>query len=718
MAKKKSAKRKGTAKSSQKKSQTPRSSSDSGYRFLNPYNFVRFLGKGKEDPDDPEVTLLGRCAPPPHDRYVGISGRITCTLETVTPLFISDSEGVCEEPNDHKGYRFFQVNSQYAIPATALRGMVRSVFEAVTNSCMTIFEGTRQSYHLDSKLAPQLVPARVEKDGDRWLLRLLTGTTPLSVGTTPQGSQYAAWIYRYWPMKPSGTLRQDPPQNNRVRQFQRRTAQGNEVNVHSLKHGEECYALLRLMQHPHPQIQFWDVIELSKNRGQLEGKKRPNERVEKGWICITNQNIEPKHSERFFFRAAENNGHPETIELPEKVRQEYVDLIRDYQDRHGKTVKWHRDHSQPLDTPIGDEPGLSRFIYTEVERELRGGELVYAMLEGEVNQPRVKFIVPVSVPRVAYENSIAQLLLARHSHLSPCTDYSTLCPACRVFGWVHQQAPEDPNVRVAYAGRVSFSHGILQGQPKKINESIPLAILSSPKPTTTAFYLLGANEQPSFDVTYDTSGARLRGRKFYRHHGTANPEEYRRAGYRRDGQNRTVRDVLDSGNKFTFTVHFENLAPVELGALLWALELEEGWVHRLGFAKPLGFGSVKVSVDTVEVLNPGERYTSLTTSGWHKVERGLWQQQCVEKFKAAMQRRYNKAFDELKNVQDLKALLGTAPTIQVHYPRPPYNATTKPDPEGKQYEWFMGNKKKKLALKLAPDDTEGLLLINKNGNEF
>lgn len=693
--------------------------SGSGYRFLNPYNFVRFLGKGKENSNDPEVKLLGRCAPPPHDRYVGISGRITCTLETVTPLFISDSEGVCEEPDDHKSYRFFQVNNQYAIPSTALRGMVRNVFEAVTNSCMTIFEGARQSYHLDSSLAPQLVPARVEKDGDRWLLRLLTGTTQFNIGATPQGPQYAAWIHRYWPMRPSGTLRQDLPQNDRIRRFQQRTAQGNEVRVHDLRHGEECYALLKLMQHPHPRIQFWDVIELSRDSRQLEGKKQPNERVEKGWICITNQNIEPKHSERFFFRAAENNDHPDTIELPERVRQEYEDLIRDYQERHGKAVKWRRDHNQPFDIPFGDEPGLSRFIYTEAERELRGGELVYAMLEGQVDQPRVKFIVPVSVPRVAYENSIAQLLLTHHNHLSPCKNYSTLCPACRVFGWVHQRAPEDLTVRVAYAGRVAFSYGILQGEPKKINESIPLAILSSPKPTTTPFYLLGANEQPNFNVTYDTSGARLRGRKFYRHHGTANPEEYRRAGDRRDGQNRTVRDVLDKGNRFTFIVHFENLAPVELGALLWALELEEGWVHRLGFAKPLGFGSVKVSVGMVEVLNPRERYASLTTSGWYKVERKLWQQQCLEKFKTAMQRRYNKTFDELKNVQDIRALLGAVPKLPVHYPRPPYNNTPRPDPEGKQYEWFIGNERtKKLALKLAPDDKEGLPLLVKDGKEF
>src|SRR5260370_37987602 len=39
----------------------------SGYRFLNPYNFVRYLPEGQLT-GDPTVRLLGRCEPPPHDR--------------------------------------------------------------------------------------------------------------------------------------------------------------------------------------------------------------------------------------------------------------------------------------------------------------------------------------------------------------------------------------------------------------------------------------------------------------------------------------------------------------------------------------------------------------------------------------------------------------------------------------------------------------------------
>src|SRR5690554_7603085 len=77
----------------------------SEYRFLNPYNFVRCLDvpENKECKEAPKTKILGRCAPPPHDRFVGLTGRIACELEAKTPIFISDSEFV--EGAEHKSYR-------------------------------------------------------------------------------------------------------------------------------------------------------------------------------------------------------------------------------------------------------------------------------------------------------------------------------------------------------------------------------------------------------------------------------------------------------------------------------------------------------------------------------------------------------------------------------------------------------------------------------------
>lgn len=705
------------------------------YRFLNPYNFVRYLDQAR-----PSNDTLGNCLPPPHDRYVGLSGRITCELTAQTPLFISDSEGV--EPDkkhpEHKHYRFFRLPNdegvlEEALPATSLRGMLRSVFEAATNSCFGVFSGSRLSKHLAPQEALKLVPGRIEpkpreeKDADtfdenkkEWVLRLLPGTTQLQVGLPPRGKQYAAWIHRYWPTDASKTLLKRKRINRQTREFQARTTKGTEISLHDMKHGEDCYALLEQRQHPHPHVRFWDVIEVSKDEAELTRKCRTGQRVEYGWLCLNNQNIEVKHSERFFFRAKKNTNGRIVVAIRPEVVHEYEELIADYQKRHANAVQTRRENEKALDKPIKKrknnqvikEVALSRFIYQEQEREVKGGELVYAMLRGTRNKPYVEFMVPVSVPRVTYNYSINDLL-SEAQHVRPCQDYQTLCPACRVFGWVHQDATKlDPDIPVAYAGRVRLSHGKLahsEGTVDDPQKGITLAILSGPKPTTTQFYLL-KDGRPDKNVTYDDKeeGAQLRGRKVYRHHGeepsrhVGGGYEYERATDKKhdgkDDQNRTVHGVLKKGAKFEFTLEFENLAKEELGALLWVLEMEEGMHHRLGYAKPLGFGSVTIKIKEVQTLQVQERYHSLTANGgWNSITETEWKK-WVEAFQDKMVKAYGKgknaSFTKLQNISELKALTSQPNIAHIHYPR----KERQPNPEGKNFEWFTNKKKQTLGL--------------------
>jgi CRISPR-associated protein (TIGR03986 family) len=219
-------------------------------------------------------------------------------------------------------------------------------------------------------------------------------------------------------------------------------------------------------------------------------------------------------------------------------------------------------------------------------------------------------------------------------------------------------------------------------------------------------------------VDYDNEGQILRGRKVYRHHGDRlNPQEYQSVNGVKSDQNRTVRGVQKAGTVFEFTVDFENLAPVELGALLWSLRLE-GWHHRIGYAKPLGFGSARIEVLKVSLCDPEVRYASLAgkNDGWSDYTSAC--QEWVDVFKDAIATRYGKPFERLENIRDLRALLADTPPLPVHYPRP----TRQPQAEGKQYEWFVGNKRggqtpvPRLALPLAEEDQTGLPLIDKDGN--
>lgn len=691
-------------------SQSASPSQPRGYRFLNPYNFVRSL----ETRNAHIAPLLGRCAPPPHDRYVGLTGRIRCRLTATTPIFVSDSEEIIEETVNgkvHRHYRFFRdPEGKIAIPGTSLRGVVRSIFEAATNSCFAHFAGNKRlSYHLLPELALQLVPARVRTTDDRWELELLPGTTPVTPGRRPSGPQYAAWVHVYDPLQKSRTMVQAPGTPY---------ARRKKLSLADFRHGEKCQAIIEPMRHPRRSFEFWNVVHLAKS-GQPLPKPTGNQRLVDGYLCITNQNIENKHDERLFFTTQPL----QTVALPEEVREKYEELIADYQERHSDEVRKRRHPEQPQ----GREPAFSRFIVERTgrhEAKLRDGDLVYAMLESASGAYQVRFIVPVSVPRVGFEHTIGELL--HPPELAKCTDYHQLCPACRVFGWVWgdddpEQKQPDLDKVTAYAGRVRFSHATLIHDAGTFDAT--LAILSTPKPTTYRFYLRPRNGKPhngldDQQVDYDNPNQILRGRKVYRHHGNRlNPQEYQSVNDAKSDQNRTVRGVQQAGSVFEFTVDFKNLAPVELGALLWSLRLE-GWHHRIGYAKPLGFGSAQIEILGVSLLAPDVRYASFEESGWSDQDPqriDAW----MAAFTKAMGSRYGAAFDQLANIRDLKALLATTPPLPVHYPRP----TQQPQPDGRQYEWFVGNKRggqdpgPRIALPLAEDDVAGLPLIDKYGDQ-
>lgn len=101
------------------------------YKFINPYNFVP-LGKEclKTKYEDGQYT-----------------GYIECELETKTPLIMIDSSKCEEEYCDgdrqkanmkHEIYdKTFTIKGIPAIPGSELRGMIRSKFETLTNSCLS-----------------------------------------------------------------------------------------------------------------------------------------------------------------------------------------------------------------------------------------------------------------------------------------------------------------------------------------------------------------------------------------------------------------------------------------------------------------------------------------------------------------------------------------------------------------------------------------------------
>lgn len=80
------------------------------------------------------------------------------------------------------------------------------------------------------------------------------------------------------------------------------------------------------------------------------------------------------------------------------------------------------------------------------------------------------------------------------------------------------------------------------------------------------------------------------------------------------------------GSRFRFRIKFQNISDLELGALIKAVTLfndddgdldKANYCHRLGRAKPLGFGSVILSLDGVHLLDVEKSYSSIAGHVWN-----------------------------------------------------------------------------------------------------
>jgi CRISPR-associated protein (TIGR03986 family) len=137
-------------------------------RFVNPYNFISLPNKKAKAYLD-------------EDKHYGV---IHYSITTKTPLFIPNSSNDnafgCKE-TDHKSYDFFSytdlsneknVSGKYqepVVPGSEMRGLVRNVYETLTDSCMGILNDDYPVKRISVAFNPGLL--RIEEDGSLSLLK-------------------------------------------------------------------------------------------------------------------------------------------------------------------------------------------------------------------------------------------------------------------------------------------------------------------------------------------------------------------------------------------------------------------------------------------------------------------------------------------------------------------------------------------------------------------
>lgn len=606
--------------------------------------------------------------------------------------------------------------------------MLRTAYEAVTNSRLGVFEEhqDRLGYRNPAQGGGDVVPARVLPGNQ---IELLLGCTAIDLNSKPTNNvMYAAWLPTY-----ANTI----------------TYPGGTIP----NHGDEVWAEIELWEHhisPRNKTAwsqnfcFWKIRQIvpitatcpatlsvpsvvtpfpiavnqHNQRHSIPHAGVPLKWVN-GHVLINNKNMNNKHDERVFFN---DPAHPVPTQrgpysIPAGIEKEWENLIKDYREIHKKEIANGLTHPPALSVACQ----WSRHI-TMGNQRLVIGTLCYARVQNNAGVITIQKLYPVMISRELYEKSPTELLPAS---LHPTTDRSGLSPAERVFGWVGEKQAFNGQLRV---GPATCNQGS-QAIESLGTDGFPLAILGQPKPEQALFYCAGdkqGNPLPTGTQKrcgYQNPAQGLRGRKFYPHHAhlvnnaywsdvaanTGGPfvvngqscfYESRRPNDKRDNQNRSIKGWIKPNQSFTFDIQVTNLSKVELGALLWLLNLGDGYCHRLGGGKPLGFGSVKLSIKELELYNGQgwrEFYQSLlnplvSPSSIIGSDQSTIFKQIIADYKDAVVTSYGGNNTQFHNMSFIKAFLNSARSfgnLPMHYPR----TTQQPNPDGEGYEWFVENDK-------------------------
>lgn len=271
--------------------------------------------------------------------------------------------------------------------------------------------------------------------------------------------------------------------------------------------------------------------------------------------------------------------------------------------------------------------------------------------------------------RLPYKESIKKFIpepkykfFTDSSYNSPALDLTEA-----IFGFVRDSKQKESQTQ---AGRVFVSDAKCQKSSTEdiwlkgdAIQSIPLKILDSPKPTTFQHYLVQDSNKPEQLKHYACSSEEtmIRGHKLYWHKGNVGESQIKSEDTE---SSRTDIKPIKHNVSFDFTIWFENLSKVELGALLWVLNIAADKNYRLslGMGKPLGMGAVKIeSQFSLSIRH--HRYTHLFQDcGWEtgdnfKLDPNEVKKSCLQKFEEYILKHIEVQSKHLQDVPRIKNLL-------------------------------------------------------------
>ncbi len=698
-----------------------------------------------------------------HDRYHPgrYHGRITCFLETKTPIFIGARrirDGSKESP---AAVAPFELEESPAIPSSTLRGMISSVLEAASNSSLRVLEDKILSMRKPPNEALSALGMIVKKNGAPAKLLPLAApileTKPEEVSCRKEGNNtkfgkpdknalfemeqkfFKAFKNIHLPIKICTDLKE--LKGSKLVSYSATNQQFYYMNIKPVFIDQE----IKREQVPGSNLRTKDIhFEKDFKKGKckvrtllLYQKGFNNEIIKikaedfkedrhKGWTKGIMRIFDFKPSKHNYFIPFDGNNENFLLDIDENILERFRNLA-------SERAQAVTEEGPPL-------PHMPQHTGKGKDFDLVDGDIVVFDVneEGMVSEISYSAIWRKDCGTVHdFFKRIDQELLP----FSP--ERKKVSPAELIFGFVEdmsEKPKERPESALAYAGRVRFSHGLLEkpdpeGDPYM--DEVTLKILASPKPPCPCMYFYDTENGNRFiakDMLTNQgdgkSGKYLpKGRKFYLHHNLEKEEEF---GRKYNGQSlppwETHPNLAKPNNKesrlkqkaavrpvrkgltFKFHVDFENLDETELALLLYSLSPGEGFWHKIGMGKPIGLGSVEIKVDSVELIDREKRYTKEDPFGPGTTRYNLEHKITENVFKIIKD---DKNFENI-----LKALkqIGNPKNVTQRVQTPLTISQSGENEEKETFRWFDYNNKnyKKQQLPTLPVEHGPLPLLKRN----
>ncbi len=554
------------------------------YTFINPYNFIP-LGSGKKTADEPKEKN-------------SLSGVISYSLLTKTPLFIPNTSNdnafdMKEKVADHKSYDFFSYKDlsslkksvkdeppRPVIPGSEMRGMLRSNYEILTDSCMSAVDDDKLlSKRTQEKFQPGLLKRK--KVNGRVTYELYDADDCL-VRT-----------------KGENTLEDEP--DPKAWSNEKRSIKSKEI------WGRKCYQQEQLPEGS--KVEFDHVRrKMGKNlASHVKKTDKSSVRLPKkiGYIIKGEAGPEMKLSNgKEYFQ---QNKHCLHVFCQPSDQDKCVSVL-------GKKELSEEELASRLDAVLSIYQQNAENAYDEYGKEykkFKAGEgetyfpVYYSILKYRDKKADGLMFAPACITREVYISKLSDMAKTHRS----CENSEKLCPACSLFGTLKKENKNSVTSRLRVTDLECMETDVKKCFDK---EPVTLQPLSAPK-FNPEFYIKKPDAKAVFwtyeyyvdqDGKIHRSTMKINGRKFYWHHPDFSLENCKGEA---SNQNKTIRP-LKAGITFRGKIYFQNISEEELNTLCYLINAgessdiileEKKHGYKLGAAKPLGLGSVALHVDEV-----------------------------------------------------------------------------------------------------------------------